>query len=262
MKVLIADNTVDCGRIYESALLNCGFSVHLEEKDGLKVLDSILKIKPDIVLMDVFLPRIDSIAIMSEIKANANFKSPKFFLMSTFDNQMLESQLMASGASYYFLKPFDTNILIERIKLLSGYNSNILINRERANANISNLSNSDDIEVIVTETIHNMGVPAHIKGYNYLRESIIMSIENKEMINSITKTLYPTVAEKFNTTPSRVERAIRHAIEVAWERGDIDILNSYFGYTIHIARGKPTNSEFIALLSDKIRLDMKKQKVV
>lgn len=259
MKVLIADNTVDCGRIYESALLSCGFDVYLEEKDGLKVLDSIFKIKPDIVLMDVFLPRIDSIAIMSEVKQNNNMDTPKFFLMSTFDNQMLESQLMSSGASYYFLKPFDTNVLIDRIKLLSGYSMGVNQVKDKLRLQVSD---SEDVEVVVTETIHNMGVPAHIKGYSYLRESIIMSIENKDMMNSVTKTLYPTVAEKFNTTPSRVERAIRHAIEVAWERGDVDTLNAYFGYTIHIGRGKPTNSEFIALLSDKIRLDMKKQKVV
>jgi len=261
MKILIADNTVECGKIYESALSSCGFTVYLEEKDGLKVLDAINTIKPDIVLMDVFLQRIDSIAIMGEVKKNLTMNMPKFFLMSTFDNQMLESQLMMSGASYYFLKPFDTNVLIERIKLLSGFNSNTQLSVHRERIPIPTID-SDDIEGIVTETIHNMGVPAHIKGYSYLRESIIMSIENKEMINSITKILYPTVAEKFNTTPSRVERAIRHAIEVAWERGDVDTLNGYFGYTIHIGRGKPTNSEFIALLSDKIRLDMKKQKVV
>ena len=118
-----------------------------------------------------------------------------------------------------------------------------------------------EIEVLVTEVIHQIGVPAHIKGYHYLREAIILSIENTEMINSVTKLLYPTVAKKFNTTSSRVERAIRHGIEVAWDRGDIDVLNSYFGFTVHTGRGKPTNSEFIAMIADRLRLQLKQKRI-
>ncbi|MGL5973188.1 MAG: sporulation transcription factor Spo0A [Oscillospiraceae bacterium] len=256
MKILIGDNTIECGKIYANALRDYGFEVVLEEKDGLKILEAIKIEKPQIVLMDVFLPKIDSIAVMLDIKDESNMYMPKFFLMSSFDNQELERQIMSAGASYYFLKPFDTNVLIDRIKLISGYKD-----KRSSYVKLEDSSN-DDLEVKVTETIHNMGVPAHIKGYSYLRESIIMSIENKEMINSVTKLLYPSVAKKFDTTSSRVERAIRHAIEVAWDRGDVETLNGYFGYTIHIGRGKPTNSEFIALIADKIRLDMKKSKMM
>lgn len=256
MKVLVGDNTLEFGKIYGDALHSEGFEVIFEEKDGLSILESINKHKPQIVLSDVFLPNIDCIAIMKQVKEQNDNYFPYFFLMSSFDNYALEKQVMESGAAYYFLKPFDANVLIERIRQLCGvslFDNSIPITKTLS---------SDDIEVKVTKTIHSMGVPAHIKGYSYLREAIIMSIENKGMINSVTKVLYPSVAKKFNTTSSRVERAIRHAIEVAWDRGDVETLNSYFGYTIHLGRGKPTNSEFIALISDKIRLELKKVKSI
>ena len=161
---------------------------------------------------------------------------------------------MSAGASYFVLKPFEPKDLCERI--LQLYNSNVC-DMNSGNVIISSLSQQPSLEVQVTEILHQIGVPAHIKGYHYLRDSIIMSVENPEIINAVTKQLYPSVAKRYETTSSRVERAIRHAIEVAWDRGDVDILNSYFGYTIHNSRGKPTNSEFIAMISDKLRLQMK-----
>ena len=150
----------------------------------------------------------------------------------------------------FLTKPVDINYLSEQvIKLLSG--------------NINTLDDSEikNVEVIVTDIIHQIGVPAHIKGYHYLRYAIILSIQDSEMINSVTKLLYPTVAKKFKTTSSRVERAIRHAIEVAWDRGDVDTLDSFFGYTIHTGRGKPTNSEFIAMIADRLRIQLNLQEV-
>ena len=159
---------------------------------------------------------------------------------------------MTAGACYFFLMPFDVDIMVERIMKLAGLPAGAgkTIGEREAKG-------EPDLELMVTEIIHQIGVPAHIKGYHYVRESIMLAVKQPEIINSVTKLLYPTVAKKFDTTPSRVERAIRHAIEVAWDRGDVDTLNSYFGYTIHNGRGKPTNSEFVAMIADKLRLRLK-----
>lgn len=177
--------------------------------------------------------------------------TPIVMVMSGFDSPQLEKETLESGASYYFIKPFDLNVLAERVVLLSGWN-------RKSEDKISEKSGSErDLEFMITEIIHQIGVPAHIKGYHYLRDSIILSVNDPEYINSVTKLLYPTVAKMYKTTASRVERAIRHAIEVAWDRGNVDVLDSYFGYTINNGRGKPTNSEFIAMISDKLRLRLK-----
>jgi two-component system response regulator (stage 0 sporulation protein A) len=168
-------------------------------------------------------------------------------VMSGFDNPALEREAMAAGADYYFLKPFDAATISRRIASLCEEHSGDVPARRGAS----------NLELQVTEIIHQIGVPAHIKGYQYLRDAILMAIEDDSIINAITKRLYPAVAKKHGTTSSRVERAIRHAIEVAWDRGDVDVLTAYFGYTIHTERGKPTNSEFIAMISDKFRLQLK-----
>jgi two-component system response regulator (stage 0 sporulation protein A) len=162
---------------------------------------------------------------------------------------------MMSGAAYFAVCPFDASDLADRVVQLctmSGFDANA-----QGKMQAPQQKQEPSLEIQVTEILHQIGVPAHIKGYHYLRDSIIMAIETPDIINAVTKQLYPSVAKKYNTTASRVERAIRHAIEVAWDRGDVDILNSYFGYTIHNTRGKPTNSEFIAMISDRLRLHMK-----
>ena len=159
---------------------------------------------------------------------------------------------MNAGASYFMLKPFDIKILGERIKSMLDIDTDI-----SSDSSYTKNKQSINLEIIVPDIIHQIGVPAHIKGSHYLREAIIQSVNDKEMLESVTKLLYPAVAKKFATTPSRVERAIRHAIEIAWDRGDIDTLNSFFGYTINTGKGKPTNSEFIALIADKISLKFK-----
>ena len=195
------------------------------------------------------MPNMDIISVLGEIKNSE--KKPLVMAISGYDNPMLEKETITAGASYYFIKPFDTNILAERIIQFSGWkNSTVPLVKD-------NVMGDNDLELMVTEIIHQIGVPAHIKGYQYLREAIILAVKDVEMINSVTKQLYPTVAKRNQTTSSRVERAIRHAIEVAWDRGDVDVLNSYFGYTIHNSRGKPTNSEFIAMIADKLRLRLK-----
>ena len=235
-----------------SLLKTYGFDTVVAPKDGLAVAQLIGETRPKVVLMDVFMPRLDAIGVMNSVKEMGLGYEPRFMVTSTFSNQMLENELMSAGACYFFLMPFDPEVMVERIVKLAGVPSApIGAGRDTAAGGDPNL------ELMVTEIIHQIGVPAHIKGYHYVRESIMLAVQTPEIINSVTKLLYPTVAKKFGTTASRVERAIRHAIEVAWDRGDVDTLNSYFGYTIHNGRGKPTNSEFVAMIADKLRLRLK-----
>ena len=202
------------------------------------------------------MPRIDAIGIITTIRKNHRIEMPTFMVASNFGRPTLEREVMSAGASYFLLKPLNYSDIIEKILQIT-YRSSLSGNSNQQINYPLHISESSNIEIKITQILHQIGVPAHIKGYHYLRSSIMMSIDNPEIINSVTKQLYPNVAKNFETTPSRVERAIRHAIEVAWDRGDIDVLNSYFGYTIHNSRGKPTNSEFIAMISDKLRLQLK-----
>lgn len=252
LKVVIADDSTELGQNCAKALKGYGMEVILSKKDGQQVLNIVKSQKPDVVLADVFMPNLDIIGVLNGIRDMESKDRPMVMAMSSFDNPRLEKETLDAGASYYFLKPFDINTMAERIIQLSGWKNEIspVVVKD-------NVVTDPELELMVTEIIHQIGVPAHIKGYHYLREAIILSVKNSDIINSVTKLLYPTVAKTYNTTSSRVERAIRHAIEVAWDRGDIDVLNSYFGYTIQNDRGKPTNSEFIAMISDKLRLKLK-----
>ncbi len=251
IKVLIADDTTEFGHNCSNVLKSYGFDVKQSPKDGVAVLQEIDRNKPDVVLMDMFMPNLDSLAVMERLGADGKAK-PITMIMSSCDNAQLEKEALSSGASYYLIKPFDIEMLADRIAKLSNRDSDLTVIHS-----FGNNSKNTDLELMITEIIHQIGVPAHIKGYHYLREAITLAVNNADIINSVTKQLYPTVAKKYQTTSSRVERAIRHAIEVAWDRGDIDVLNSYFGYTIHNERGKPTNSEFIAMIADKLRLRLK-----
>lgn len=252
LKIIVADDTTELGQNCAKTFKAYGMDVILCEKDGRKVLSRIKSEKPDIILADVFMPNLDILGVLEGLKEMSKNERPIVMAMSSFDNQRLEKEMLDAGAGYYFLKPFDISTMAERIIQLSHWQ------KETEPIVVKNNVISDtDLELMITEIIHEIGVPAHIKGYHYLREAIILSVKNSEIINSVTKLLYPTVAKTHKTTASRVERAIRHAIEVAWDRGDIDVLNSYFGYTIQNDRGKPTNSEFIAMISDKLRLKLK-----
>ena len=252
LKVVIAENGTELGKSCEKALKGYGMDVIMCEKDGSLLLEKIRTEKPDVVLADIFMQNQDILGVLDEIKKTDAKERPMIMAMSSFDNPRLEKETLNAGASYYFLKPFDINAMAERIIRLSGWRNEIspVVVKD-------NDLTDPELELMVTEIIHQIGVPAHIKGYHYLREAIILSVKNSEIINSVTKLLYPTVAKNHGTTSCRVERAIRHAIEVAWDWGDIDVLNSYFGYTIQNDRGKPTNSEFIAMISDKLRLRLK-----
>lgn len=254
LKVLLTEDGNDMGQNCSQTLRSNGFDVQVVAKDGLEVLRQVENTPPDVLIMDTFLSHMDALGVMKEIKQRPLPQKPMILLLSSVDNARFEQEALSSGADYYFLKPFDTRLLAERVTQLTTWKSLGL----RGSAAIAPQARGrSSLEMMVSEIMHQVGVPAHIKGYQYLREAIILSIEDTEMISSVTKVLYPTVAKTFKTTPSRVERAIRHAIEVAWDRGDIDVLSSYFGYTIQNSRGKPTNSEFVAMIADKLRLKLK-----
>lgn len=249
IKLIITEEASEFSQENLKVLQDFNISASFCAKDGDELLSRIKQEKPNVVLMDSFMTRLDAIGVMRNIKRQ-NQQAPIFIVFSSFHSPVLEREIMTSGATYFVLKPYNMQEMCENIVELV----------KKSHDNMLNKPLSFDvfgIEMRVTEILHEIGVPAHIKGYHYLRDSIIMSVEKPEIINAVTKQLYPSVAKKYETTSSRVERAIRHAIEVAWDRGDIDVLNSYFGYTIHNDRGKPTNSEFIAMISDKLRLQLK-----
>ncbi len=249
IKVVLAEEGTKQGEKCASQLKEMGFEVVLVPKDGTEVLKGLEKFAADVLVMDTFMPHLDGLGVLKEIQNRKSGKRPVIFMISGVDNQRIENEVLQAGADYYMIKPFDNFMLGERIKQIINWNS--------AGSSSVQEKRGEDLEVTISEIMHQIGVPAHIKGYQYLRRAIVFAIEDDDMMNSVTKLLYPTVAKEFRTTPSRVERAIRHAIEVAWDRGDVDILSSYFGYTIQNTRGKPTNSEFIAMIADKLKLRMK-----
>lgn len=249
-RIMLAQEGSDFASHCASFLSSYGFDVKTVAKDGSKIIESIKELSPDVVLMDAFMPRIDALGVLGQLKETELEKRPVIALMSAVDNPRFEQVLLNAGADYYFLKPFELNVLAQRLSELAGWQNS-------SEKELTKSHQTNDLEVTISDVMREIGVPAHIKGYQYLRQSIILTVNDPELMHAVTKLLYPTVAKTNHTTPSRVERAIRHAIEVAWDRGDVDVLSSYFGYTIQNSRGKPTNSEFIAMISDKLRLEMK-----
>ncbi len=249
-RIMLAQEGNDFANHCAAFLSSYGFDVKTVSKDGSKIIDSIKQLNPDVVLMDAFMPRVDALGVLTQLKETPLEKRPIIALMSAVDNPRFEQVLLSAGADYYFLKPFELNVLAQRLSELAGWQTS-------AEVQLTSQGQGNDLEVTISDVMREIGVPAHIKGYQYLRESIVLTVKDPELMHAVTKLLYPTVAKTNHTTPSRVERAIRHAIEVAWDRGDVDVLSSYFGYTIQNSRGKPTNSEFIAMISDKLRLSMK-----
>ena len=253
VKILIADENNDFRTKTKEKLKELGFSRFEEATSGEDALYKISKLHPDIILTDIWLGRMDCVQLMRSV-TKINFlpdAPPSFFILATTTTPNMFVEATEAGADYCMLKPIDYENLAQRILRV------VRLRRRSGGVTHNAVTCGKDMETQVTKVIHQIGVPAHIKGYQYLRSAILMAIQDSEVINSVTKILYPTVAKQYQTTSSRVERAIRHAIEVAWDRGDLDTLNAYFGYTIQNDRGKPTNSEFIAMIADNLRLTNK-----
>lgn len=244
----------------------------LEEENGLCVVgkaengedayNMIMDTNPDIVLMDVIMPKMDGISVMEKVKkAREGKKSPSFIMVTAAGSDNVAADAFQLGANYFIMKPFNREVVMDKIRRVCGGKTRLTNYAEmkRVQPYVDKTEYiQQNLERDVTQLLHEIGIPAHIKGYQYLRDAIGISVEEEDMLVSVTKVLYPTIAKRHQTTPSRVERAIRHAIEVAWSRGRVDTIHDLFGYTISNGKGKPTNSEFIALVSDKIRLDYKR----
>ena len=249
-RILLANENRDESAKLVRALNSAGYARVDEVRDGAAAITRIAEGVYDLVITDLWLSGLDGIGIIKSTSSLKLAKKCAFILMSPVNKQSLLLEASLAGADFCILKPFDPTALISYVNSLTR-------DKSREKSGQDKLSGMPDMEAQVTKIIHQIGVPAHIKGYQYLRCAILMAIDDAEVINSVTKVLYPSVAKKYATTTSRVERAIRHAIEVAWDRGDVDTLNSYFGYTIQNSRGKPTNSEFIAMIADNLRLKYK-----
>ena len=246
--VIIADNTEEfCSSLTAALQKAGGFQVLGTACDGEQALRMVTERKPDILVLDLMLPKRDGLSVLKAISGME--RRPVTLATSGFVTEFVASAAANLGVRYLMLKPCDMQALVDRLEEIRG--------GENARKYPSQRPDKANIETLVTGIIHEIGVPAHIKGYQYLREAIIIAVNDMDVINAITKVLYPQVAKTFQTTPSRVERAIRHAIEVAWDRGDLDTLQRFFGYTVSNTKGKPTNSEFIALIADKLQLQLR-----
>lgn len=227
-------------------------------KNGEEMCQIIKDRQPDVVLLDLIMPKMDGLTVMEQVNRDHSVnKRPYFIVITAVGQERITEDAFNKGANYYVMKPFNNEVLLDRIKSVRK----MFRNNEKKNEDgrLEGTARGEDLENRVTNMLHEIGIPAHIKGYHYLRDAIIMAVKDMDVLNAITKILYPTVAKKYQTTSSRVERAIRHAIEVAWSRGKLDTLDELFGYTVSTGKGKPTNSEFIALIADTIQLEYKKK---
>jgi len=248
IKVLIADDNKEfCELLREFLQEQDGLHLVGVAQNGLEALELIQTEAPDVVVLDVIMPHLDGIGVLEKLSDSKS--KPRVIMLTAFGQESITQRAVELGADYYILKPFDFEVLATRIRQLAG------------GVNVAPpyiaVAKPKNLDVAVTNIIHEMGVPAHIKGYHYLRDAILQVIDDVSLLGAVTKELYPMIARKYQTTPSRVERAIRHAIELAWDRGNIEMMTKFFGYTINLQRGKPTNSEFIAMVADKLRIEAK-----
>lgn len=254
LQLLMTETSPELCRICKTTLPSQNIDVSVCQRNGVAAYSELVRQKPDAVLVDVFMPGMDAISLKSKYDENHPGHDVLFFVTGPFQSEEIEKEVMESGFSFYFLKPFDVSALAQRILQSSG--------RGRTNPS-TGMEKKQLLEFeeedMVTDMLRKIGVPAHIKGYRFLRDSIMMTIADPGLINAVTKVLYPDIARMHGTTASRVERAIRHAIEVAWDRGELEVLNYYFGSTVHSLRGKPTNSEFIAMLADRVTLAQRRK---
>lgn len=263
ISVIIADDNKEFCNILNDYLLNQrDIVVTGIAKDGVEALKLIAEKKPDLVVLDIIMPHLDGLGVLERLNTMNIDPMPRIIVLSAVGQDKITQRAITLGADYYVVKPFDMDVFTKRIRQM--FNNTISSDEVKKTVSIMdtteikiNKNEPLDLEAEITNIIHEIGVPAHIKGYMYLREAINMVVHDIELLSAVTKELYPSIAKKYNTTASRVERAIRHAIEVAWSRGQVDTINKLFGYTIHNDKGKPTNSEFIAMVADKLRLKNK-----
>lgn len=267
--VIVDDNPMILNTLDEVISSEAGLSVNGRADNGKDAIDMIKDTQPDVVLLDLVMPQMDGITVVENIKKKTSMlKNPAFIILSAVGGEQMTEEAFQAGANYFLMKPFDKDILVNKIRrigkrpvrpvpgkvleapLKAATPEEAAMNREEYM--------KEHLETDITKMLHELGIPAHIKGYQYLRDAISMVVRDREMMEAVTKILYPEIAKKNYTSSSRVERAIRHAIEVAWGRGSLEVIDELFGYTISTGKGKPTNSEFIALIADKICLDYKK----
>lgn len=267
--VIVDDNPMILNTLDEVISSEAGLSVIGRADNGKDAIDMIKDTQPDVVLLDLVMPQMDGITVVENIKKKTSMlKNPAFIILSAVGGEQMTEEAFQAGANYFLMKPFDKDILVNKISrigkrpvrpvpgkvleapLKAATPEEAAMNREEYM--------KEHLETDITKMLHELGIPAHIKGYQYLRDAISMVVRDREMMEAVTKILYPEIAKKNYTSSSRVERAIRHAIEVAWGRGSLEVIDELFGYTISTGKGKPTNSEFIALIADKICLDYKK----
>lgn len=260
IKIGIADDNKDfCDILSDFFQDKDNIDISFIAHDGIKTVEAIKEHMPEVLVLDMIMPHLDGLGVLETISGMDLPVYPRTIVLSAVGQETITQKAINLGAEYYIVKPFSLDILLKRINQLAGNDAQEegKISFARAILNNQEENSREDLEVDITNIIHEVGVPAHIKGYQYLRDAITMVVEDMDLLGVVTKELYPAIAQLNNTTPSRVERAIRHAIEVAWNRGKIETINSLFGYTVHNDKGKPTNSEFIAIIADKLRLERK-----
>jgi len=255
VKIIVAeDNRNLCQILQDYISKDDSFELAGVAYNGLEAWDLIQKHDPDLVIMDLVMPNLDGLEVLERINARTSVRKPKVILLTAFGHETLTHQAMVMGVDYFILKPFDLEILGKRIRTLTQDLEVTNPPMLQTCSSVASVGRGVNINVEVTTMMHQLGIPAHVKGYQYIRDAILMVIEDVSLLGAVTKELYPAIAKKYNTAPSRVERGIRHAIELAWERGHMETLKRIFGYSMNIERQKPTNSEFIALLADKLRV--------
>jgi two-component system response regulator (stage 0 sporulation protein A) len=259
VKVCVADDNRELVNLLEDYILSQDdMDVVGKAYNGQECLNVVEEVQPDVLILDIIMPHLDGLAVLEKLNELNLEKRPNIIMLTAFGQEDVTKKAVDLGAAYYVLKPFDMDTLMNKIRDVSGQSHNTYSQRPSTSAAELRRENKPmNLDASITSIIHEIGVPAHIKGYMYLREAITMVYNDIELLGSITKVLYPDIAKKFNTTASRVERAIRHAIEVAWSRGNIESISKMFGYTVNVSKAKPTNSEFIAMVADKLRIEHK-----
>lgn len=247
IRILVADDNREfCELVGQYIQNQPDFKLVGTALNGRQVLELVQQEMPDVILLDIIMPHLDGLGVLEQINQLVLDRRPRVILLTAFGQESIAQRVVDLGADYYILKPFDFGVLAKRIRQIAS-----------AEPRRSTPSEPRNLDVEVTGVLHEIGVPAHIKGYLYLREAICLVVQRVELLGGITKELYPAIAKKYNTTPSRVERAIRHAIEVAWSRGNVEAIHLLFGHTVNSERGKPTNSEFIAMVADRLRMELR-----